>query len=455
MPKKQRLDSAQNLPAHVEAERAVLGAVFLDNSAYYEIVDQITVDDFSLDSHHRMYLAMHDLIENGIPIDFITITEVLRRRGEMEAIGGDSYLCSITDGLPKRQNLKNHCDILREKGLLRQLIHAGNSFVAQAYAQTDETKDIIASAEETILQISEQRISKGLADIGTIVKEDFGSIDELFQRGERVTGIASGFDDFDSMTNGFHAGELIVIAARPGMGKTAFCVNIAENCSIRNDKLAAIFSMEMTRGSLVQRMLCSQARVDSHKLRTGFLARADYAKLTEATARLVEAPIYIDDQSALTVPEMRAKCKRLKQRHGRLDLVIADYLQLMSGGKKFENRTQEVSAIARGLKNLSKDLGCPVVALSQLNRLVEARGDKRPVLSDLREAGEIEAASDLVGFIFRGEVYEPNNPDYFGLAELIVSKQRNGPTGTVHLCFLKQFTRFENRLMESGATAGY
>lgn len=443
------------LPASIEAERAILGAILLDNVTYSQASELLTSDDFSLDSHRRIYARMVDLAESSRPIDFVTLTEELRMHKEVESVGGVAYITSLTDGLPRVKNIMQYVAIAKDKALLRQLIHASSSAINSAYAQDAPAIEIISAAEDSIMQVAEQRVTSGLADIGTIVKEDFGSLDQLFQRGQRITGVETHYEEFDNMTSGLHEGELIIIAARPGAGKSSLATNILENCCIKDEKVAAIFSLEMKRGALVQRMLCSQARVDSHKFRTGFIGRDDYPKLTDALGRLVEAKIFIDDQAAIALSELRAKCKRLIQKEGKLDVVIVDYLQLMSGGKKFENRTQEVSYLSRGLKILAKELGCPVVALSQLNRLLEARGDKRPMLSDLRESGSLEQDSDVVAFIFRAEMYEKDNPDLVGLAELILAKQRAGATGTIHLTWLAQYCRFENRAMAFDATAGY
>ena len=444
----------RGLPSSVDAERAILGAILLDNFSYNEATEQLVPDDFSLDSHRRIFSRMMELAESGRPIDIVTLAEELGRHKEVEAVGGVAYLSSLTDGVPRRPNIEHHVRIVKDKAMLRGLINAANNAIARALDQSDPADDILDSAESAIFQISEKRLGQGFVAIPEIVKSSFGSIDALYERGQRITGLETHFVDFDNMTSGLQPSDLVIIAGRPSMGKTAFAMNIAENCAVNGNKTVGIFSLEMSRESLLLRMLCSHARVDSHKLRTGFLGREDYDKLSTALNALAEAPIFIDDTPGISLHEMRAKARRLAQKQqGKLDLLIVDYLQLMSaapvGGKRFENRTQEVSAISRGLKALAKELRAPVVALSQLSRAPESRGgDHRPQLADLRESGSIEQDADVVAFIFREEVYKPDDPDLDGLAELIIAKQRNGPTGKVELAFLKRSTRFESRAGE-------
>src|SRR5579872_5604993 len=451
----------RGLPASLDAERAVLGAILLDNLTYSQAAEHLLADDFSLDSHRRIYLRMMELAETGRPIDFVTLTEQLGQHKEIEAVGGVAYVTSLTDGLPRVKNIEQYVRIVKDKALLRGLIHAASSAIQQAYEQEAPAEEIVDAAESAIFQISEKRIGLGFQGITEIVKDSFGSIDKLYERGQRITGLETHFEDFDNLTSGLQKSDLVIVAARPSMGKTAFAVNIAENAAVRDQKVVGLFSLEMSRESLVLRLLCSQARVDSHKLRTGFLSREDYNKLVNGLSSLVEAPIFIDDTPGISVSEMRAKCRRLQQAQGRLDLVIVDYLQLAStappgAGKRYENRTQEVSAISLGLKSLAKEMRCPVIALSQLSRAPETRtGNNRPQLADLRESGAIEQDADVVAFIFREEVYKPDDPDLEGKAELIISKQRNGPTGTVHLSFLKQFTRFENSARDVGPVDEY
>jgi len=445
---------AHTLPANVEAERSILGAILLDNLAYNEAAEHLKPEDFSLDSHRRIFTRMVDLAESSRPIDMITLVEELDRRKELEAIGDVGYISGLVDGVPDRPSIEHYIKIVRDKALLRGLIHAANAAIARASDQSDPAEEILNDAEAAIFQLSEKRIGRGFMGVQDIVKESFGSVDALLQRGQRITGLATHYTDLDEMTSGFQRSDLIIIAARPSMGKTAFAMNIAENASIEDQKVVGMFSLEMSREALLLRLLCSRARVDSHKMRTGSLWRDDMTKVVNAMEQLAHAPIFIDDTPGIALSEMRAKARRLQQSQGRLDLLIVDYLQLMSGGgRRYENRTQEVSAISRGLKALAKELTVPVVALSQLSRAPESRGgDHRPQLSDLRESGSIEQDADVVAFIFREEVYKQDDPDLQGKAELIIAKQRNGPTGRVNLAFLKNSTRFESMLGDGMAT---
>ncbi len=439
---------AHSLPANVEAERSILGAIMLDNLAYNEAAEHLKPEDFSLDSHRRIFTRMVDLAESSRPIDMITLVEELDRRKELEAIGDVGYVSGLVDGVPDRPSIEHYIKIVRDKALLRGLIHAANAAITRASDQSDPAEEILNDAEAAIFQLSEKRIGRGFMGVQDIVKESFGSVDALLQRGQRITGLATHYTDLDEMTSGFQRSDLIIIAARPSMGKTAFAMNIAENASIEDQKVVGMFSLEMSREALLLRLLCSRARVDSHKMRTGSLWRDDMTKVVHAMEQLAHAPIFIDDTPGISLSEMRAKARRLQQSQGKLDLIIVDYLQLMSGGgRRYENRTQEVSAISRGLKALAKELSVPVIALSQLSRAPESRGgDHRPQLSDLRESGSIEQDADVVAFIFREEVYKQDDPDLQGKAELIIAKQRNGPTGRVNLAFLKNSTRFESML---------
>jgi replicative DNA helicase len=445
----------RSLPASVDAERSILGAILLDNFSYTQASSEnLQPDDFSLDSHRRIYARIRDLADAGHAVDLITLSEELSRHKEVESVGGVAYLSSLTDGLPHRLNIEQYVRIVKDKALLRGLIFASNAAIARAMDEAEPAADVLTASEAALYQLSDRQFGNGFQDVKQIVRDSFGSIDALYERGQRVTGLETHFSDFDGMTSGLQKSDLVIIAARPSMGKTAFALNIAENAAVNDAKVVGVFSLEMSREALLLRMLCSNARVDSHKLRTGFLSRVDYQKLVEALARLAEAPIFIDDTPGITISEMRAKSRRLQhQNQGRLDLIIVDYLQLMSGGapgtggKRYENRTQEVSAISRGLKLLAKEMRVPVLALSQLSRAPESRGgDHRPQLADLRESGSIEQDADVVAFIFREEVYNPD-PELEGMAELIIAKQRNGPTGKVDLAFIKRSTRFESRAM--------
>jgi len=446
----------RGLPASVDAERSILGAILLDNFAYNQAAESLRPDDFSLDSHRRIYSRMVELSETSRPIDLITLTEELGRHKEVEAVGGVAYITSLTDGVPRRPNIEHYVRIVKDKAMLRGLIHAANGAIARALEQTDTADEVLDAAETSIFRLSDDRLGRGFMGVNEIVHESFGAqgIEALYERGQRITGLATHYEDLDGITSGLQPSDLVILAARPGMGKTAFALNIAENAAVEDGKVVGIFSLEMSREALLLRLLCSQARVDSHKLRQGFLGREDCEKITAASATLGESQLFIDDTPALSLHEMRAKARRLEQRHGKLDLLVVDYLQLMAaapvgGGRRYENRTQEVSAISRGLKALAKELRVPVLALSQLSRAPESRGgDHRPQLADLRESGSIEQDADVVMFIFREEVYNRDNPDLEGLAELIIAKQRNGPTGKIDLAFLKRFTRFESRALE-------
>jgi replicative DNA helicase len=436
------------LPANVEAERSILGAILLDNFAYNQAAEHLRTEDFSLDSHRRIYSRMVDLAESSRPIDMITLIEELDRHKDLQPIGDVAYVSSLVEGVPDRPSIEHYVKIVRDKALLRGVISAATTAIARASDQSDAAEDVLSDTEAAIFQLSEKRIGRGFMGVQEIVRETFGSVDALLQRGQRM---ATHYTDLDEMTSGLQRSDLVIIAARPSMGKTAFVMNIAENAAIEDQSVVGVFSLEMSREALLMRLLCSQARVDAHKMRTGSLWQDDTKKVVRAMEQLAHAPIFIDDTPGISLSEMRAKARRLKQAEGRLDLIIVDYLQLMSGGgKRFENRTQEVSAISRGLKALAKELSVPVIALSQLSRAPESRsGDHRPQLADLRESGSIEQDADLVMFIFREEVYKQDDPELQGRAEIIIAKQRNGPIGRVKMAFLKHCTRFES-LAEGG-----
>ena len=442
----------RGLPASIEAERSILGSILLDNGLYDQ-ASQLKSDDFSLDAHRRIFARMTDLQTLGRPVDMITLAEELDRRKEVEAVGGVAYLSSLIDGVPDRPSIEHYVRIVRNKSMLRGLINVSQNAIAKAIENEDEAEEVINWAEQALMDISENRLGQGLEDIPSIVKASFGSLDALYARGQEVTGLRTHYTQLDRLTSGLQPSELIIIAARPSMGKTSLAMNIAENAAIEDGKVVGVFSLEMSKEALLMRMLASCAGVDSHKLRTGFLGKEDMQKLTHAMEKLMHVRLFIDDAPGISVTELRSRARRLKNQEGRLDLLIVDYLQLMSavpiGGKRFENRTQEVSAISRGLKAVAKELKVPLVALSQLSRAPESRGgDHRPQLADLRESGSIEQDADVVAFIFREEVYKKDDPDLEGIAELIVGKQRNGPTGTIKLAFIKSSTRFENLAAE-------
>ena len=380
----------RGLPASVEAERSILGAILLDNPAYNEAAERLRAEDFFLDSHRRIYSRMAEMMDAHRAIDIVTLAEELARRKEVEAIGGVAYLASLTEGLPRRPSIDEYVRIVKDKSLARQLIVICNAAIVRAADQSEDALATLDSAESGLLEVSERGITRGFAGIPEIVKTSFGSIDNLYAQQREVTGLATHYTQFDKMTSGLQPSDLIIIAARPSMGKTAWAINIAENAAVQDGKVVAVFSLEMSKESLLRRMLASQAMVSMQKIQTGFIPKADRGKLMEALERLVEAKIFIDDTPAIALSEMRAKARRLQGMQGGLDLIVIDYLQLMTasssnvGGKRYENRTQEVSAISRGLKALAKELRVPVVALSQLSRSSETRsGDKKPMLSDL------------------------------------------------------------------------
>jgi replicative DNA helicase len=430
----------------MEAERAILGAVLLDNQAFNDAAELLTADDFSIDSHRRIYSRMAELSDSSRPIDIITLVEELEQNKDLQAVGDVGYISGLLDGVPDRPSIEHYVKIVRDKSILRGLINVSNTAIAKASEQADPADEILNEAEAAVFQLSEKRIGKGFQSVKEISRES-GGIDALLQRGRRITGIETHYTDLDEMTSGFQKADLVIVAARPSMGKTAFAMNIAENAAIDDGKVVGVFSLEMSSEALLQRLLCSRSIVDAHKLRTGSLWGEDIKKVMRASEELSKAPMFIDDTPGISISEMRAKARRLKQSQGRLDLLVVDYLQLMSGGsKRFENRTQEVSSISRGLKAIAKELGVPVVALSQLSRAPESRGgDHRPQLSDLRESGSIEQDADVVMFIFREEVYKQDDPDLRGQAEIIIAKQRNGPIGRFKLTFLHNSTRFANQ----------
>jgi replicative DNA helicase len=435
----------KGLPSNVEAERSILGAILLDNTVCNQAIELLRREDFFLDSHRRIFDKMVSLSERLMPIDLITLSDELRRAGEFEQIGGATYIASLIDGVPRTDTIEPYAKLVKQKSMLRKLISASQQIVSLAFEEEDDADVIIDKAEHMIFQIAEDRVRQGFQYIGDVAHRRLEQIEQMAGRPEMITGVPTGFTDFDRMTSGLQRQELVVIAARPSMGKTALALNMAQYAA-KNGNVVGIFSLEMSAEQLVSRLLCSEARVDAHRLRTGYLNREEWARLADALRRLCETKVYIDDSAAVSVMEMRAKCRRLKAEHG-LDLLIIDYLQLMAGRGRIESRQQEVSQISRDLKGLAKELDIPVVALSQLSRAPEQRSEHKPQLSDLRESGAIEQDSDLVCFIYREEVYNPTDENQ-GTAELIIGKQRNGPTGVVPLAFLKEFTRFENMWRE-------
>jgi replicative DNA helicase len=435
----------KGLPSNVEAERSILGAILLDNQVCNQAIELLRRDDFFLDSHRRIFDKMIALTERIMPIDLITLSDELRRAGEFEQIGGATYIASLIDGVPRTDTIEPYAKLVKSKSMLRKLITASNQVIALAFEEEDEADVIVDKAEQMIFQIAEDKVRQGFQYVGDVAHRRLEQIEQMAGRPEMITGVPTGFTDFDRMTSGLQRQELIVIAGRPSTGKTALALNMAQYAS-KNANVVGIFSLEMSAPQLVSRLLCSEARVDAHRLRTGYLNREEWARLADGLRRLCETKVYIDDTPGVGVLEMRAKSRRLKAEHG-LDLLIIDYLQLMAGRGRIESRQQEVSQISRDLKILAKELDVPVIALSQLSRAPEQRSEHKPQLSDLRESGAIEQDSDVVCFIYREELYNPTDENQ-GKAELIVGKQRNGPTGTIELAFLKEFTRFENMWRE-------
>ena len=437
-------------PASVHAERTILGGMMVDPVAIVDATMLLRAEDFSLDSHRRIYASMLHLSEAGHAVDIVTVSEELRKKKELDSVGGVAYLASLSEGLPRKLSIESYVRIVRDKSLMRELMTVCDMGMIDAADQSQLALDVLNNVSARLVEISEHAITNGFSDITTIVKESFGSIDALYEQGREVTGLATHYLEFDRMTSGLQESELTIIAARPSMGKTAWAINIAENAAVRGGKIVAVFSLEMSKASLLRRMLASQALVSVRAIQNGTMSgREDRNKLVAALERLTESKMFIDDTPGITLAEMRAKARRLKQQHGSLDLIVIDYLQLMTGrstnSKGFENRTQEVSAISRGLKALAKEMKVPVVALSQLSRASEQRGgDKKPLLSDLRESGSIEQDADVVCFIHREEYYDRENEDLKGKAEIIIAKQRNGPTGSIQLAYLADYTRFEN-----------
>jgi replicative DNA helicase len=440
----------KGLPANLDAERYVLGSMLLDGSLFIQTAATLEADDFSLEKHRRIFLRMADLQDRGEKIDRVTVAEELMRNGQLESCDGLSYLVSLDDGLPQIHNLDSYARIVKDKSLLRRVIFASQSLINRSMAGDEEAREILSSAEEILLKLGESRNRVGLSTPGEIIDEFQGGLSSFLDPGRRIRGLSTGFKRFDELTGGLHPGELVIVAGRPSMGKTALALNIAQHAAVKLKKTVAVFSLEMSKEALLSRLLCSGARVDSHKFRLGYLNHEERRKLQAAAGELVEAPLYIDDTSGSNLMDMHAKLRKLKA-EGSLDLVVLDYLQLMSGRGRFENRVQEISALSRGLKLLAKELDVPMLVLSQLSRAPETRpGDHRPQLSDLRESGSIEQDADVVAFIFREEVYKREREDLKGQAELMLSKQRNGPTGMVKLVFLHNLTKFENLAADLG-----
>ncbi|MDB4908449.1 MAG: dnaB [Gemmatimonadetes bacterium] len=442
-------------PWSEDAEQAVLSAMLIDQDALIRASEYVDDTMFYAERHRRLFRAMLSISERGSVVDPLTLSDELQRRGELEAAGGKDYVGFLVDAIPTAANIEYHAQIVKEKALLRSLIQVSTEIVGEAYSGTSTAAELLDHAESKIFQVSQQRGHQGFTRIKELLWPTMERIEAIQRGGQTVTGVATGFNDLDEMTSGFQPADLVIVAARPSMGKTAFVLNIAQHAAIEKQVPTAFFSLEMSKESLVQRMLTAEARVDAQRLRKGMLRDDDFPRLARAAGILSSAPVYIDDTPGISILEMRSKARRLKAEAG-LGLVIVDYLQLMSGPASSESRQQEVSQISRGLKALAKELSVPVVALSQLSRAPEQRaGDHRPQLSDLRESGAIEQDADLIMFIFRQEVYDgPTDKDgnsLEGRAEIIIGKQRNGPIGFVNLFFHKNYTRFENYTQRPGA----
>jgi replicative DNA helicase len=431
----------KNVPHSIDAERSVLGAILIENSSINRAQEILKDSDFYRDPHRRIFKSMSELSERSSAIDAVTLKEALSRAGDLEAVGGPAYIASLLDGVPHSSNIEHYAKIVKEKAILRSLIDAGGRIVTSAYEATQDVEEILDESERLVFTIAQDQLRAGFVPMRTIADESLKTIERLSEHRELVTGLATGFPTLNEMTSGLQPSDLIVIAARPAMGKTSFALNIAQHAA-REGRKIGLFSLEMSREQLFLRLLTGQARVDAHRLRTGRLGREEWARLTAAFGELSAMPVFIDDTAGTGVLEMRAKSRRLKMEQG-LDLLIIDYLQLMRGRGRFENRNQEITEISRSLKELAKELQIPIMALSQLSRAPEQRGgDRRPQLSDLRESGAIEQDADLVMFIYREEIYKPTEENR-GRAQIIIAKQRNGPIGNIDLAFLREYTRFE------------
>ena len=438
------LSSHKLPPQNIEAEQSILGGILIENEAINKVIEILTPEDFYRDAHRRIFEALIILSERDEPSDLITLTNELQKKKELDLIGGASYLASLIDSVPTAANIEYYAKIVKEKAVLRKLINASTEIITRSYEYLGDVDSLLDEAEQEIFQISGSKVKPSFYPIRDVVKGSFKTLERLYEKKELITGVPSGFKELDRLTAGFQASDLIIVAGRPSMGKTAFCLNIAQYAAVEKKIPVAIFSLEMSKEQLGIRMLCSEAHVEGTRLRTGFLNESDWPKLTIAAGNLSEAPIYIDDIAALSALELRAKTRRLRAEHD-LGMVVIDYLQLMKGRARVESRQQEISEISRSLKALAKELTIPVIAVSQLSRKTEERTGNRPQLSDLRESGAIEQDADVILFIYRDEVYNrsEDNPNR-GIAEVIIGKQRNGPIGKIDLAFLDKFTTFKD-----------
>ncbi len=434
---------AQRLPPqNIEAEQSVLGSMLIDKEAQLEAAELLSPNDFYKDSHKQVFQAIVTLSNRGEPVDLVTVCDELDNQKLLERVGGAAYLASVANMTPTAAHVRHYANIVREKALLRNMIRAATEIVGKSYEYVSDVEEYLDEAEQLIFEVARSRESKSFVSLEEALNETMEKLEKLYTRKGGVTGIPSGYSDLDNLTSGFQDSDLVIIAARPSMGKTTLGLNIAQHIALEENKPVAFFSLEMSKEQLAQRMLCSYVEVDSQRLRRGYLSSEDWPRLTQALGPLSRAPLYIDDTAAISVMEMRAKARRLRMEKG-LSAIFVDYLQLMRGHEKVENRQQEISSISRSLKALAKELDCPVIALSQLSRAVEQRTDKRPILSDLLESGGIEANADLVMFIYRDEYYNEDS-EQKNITEVIISKQRNGPTGKVELLFKDRFNKFVN-----------
>jgi replicative DNA helicase len=435
-------------PQNIEAEESIISAILIDNNTLLDVIEILSPDDFYRTAHQKIYTAITDLFDKTEPIDLVTLANKLKEKGQLEEIGSASYLARLVDTVPLAVNAQHYAKIVHDKASLRRLIEQANAIVKRCFEERGNADDVIDYAESAIFEISEQKSQQAFYSLSKLILGNIETLEENQGNRSLVTGVPTGFTNLDNLTSGFQNSDLIILAARPSMGKTALALNIARNAAVDGNIPVAIFSLEMSKEQLSLRMLCSEARIDSSRLRGGFFSMEDWHRLTDAAGVLSESPIYIDDSPSLTAMDIRAKARRLKMDKN-IGLIVIDYLQLMQGRAGAERRDLEISEISRAMKALAKELDLPVLALSQLNRMLEQRTDKRPRLSDLRESGALEQDADVVAFIYRDEVYnkEEDNPSK-GIAEILLSKQRNGPTGDIHLTFLNSFTRFENLASE-------
>jgi replicative DNA helicase len=448
----------QELPAALHAESAILGCMLLDETAINDALEHLVADDFLLDSHRKVFTSICELSETGNAVDYITVMNDLQRRKELDSVGGPAWLASLSEDVPRKMNIMGYCKIVKDKAILRSVMVLSQTMMARAADQSEESKAILEDAEERILELSQQSQTRGFSTMMDALK-DAGGLDAYVDAvcdPVAMSGLPMGFTDIDAMTGGMKPGDLIVVAGRPGSGKSSHAINVATNV-VRDkaDAVVAIFSLEMTKESLQNRMVSSVGGVSIRRMQQGFVGKQERSQIAGAARWLAEKRIHIDDSPSMTPLQMRSKCRRLKQRMGKLDLIIIDYLQILSPGKKFGNREQEVASFSRSSKALAKELEVPVIALAQLSRAGETQGDKRPMLSSLRESGSIEADADWVCFIHRQELFEPDNEDVKGVAEFIISKQRGGPTGVVKLAYIADLTKFDNLVIQRGGSNAY